>query len=327
MKKLVAILMVLGFIFSLNATTIYDIQYTTNAGPDGYYPSPMADQEVTVQGIVSGAHFKGDKFFMCDLPENGTGAWHGIYVYNTDPNQSPQEGDKIEVTGTVTEYYGVTELGYVTVTILSSGHAVPGPFQVQTINLVIPNVAEQWEGCLVAITNVEVTDAQNDYGEWYVDDGSGESQMDDGFFYLDNIDPPIVISVGQTWGTLIGCVDFSYDQYDVNPRYPADMIADSSDHEDVIISATQLMGNYPNPFNPETNIQFYLDNAENVQLEIYNLKGEKVKVLVNEMKNAGEYNVTWNGKDANNKTVSSGMYFYKLRTGSYNGIKKMILMK
>ncbi len=81
MKKLVAIIMVLGFIFALNATTIYDIQYTTNAGPDNYYPSPLVDQEVTVQGIVTGTNFGTTKFFVCDLPENGTGEWHGIYVF------------------------------------------------------------------------------------------------------------------------------------------------------------------------------------------------------------------------------------------------------
>jgi len=327
MKKLVVIIMVLSFIFTLSATTIYDIQYTTNAGPDNTYPSPMEDQEVTVQGIVTGAGFAGDKFFMCDLPEVGTGEWHGIYVYNTDPAQSPQEGDMVEVTGTVTEYFGVTELGYVTVNILSSGHEFAGPFQVFTGQIAIPQFAEKWEGCLVSVANVEVVSEQNDYGEWYVDDESGECQIDDGFFYLDNIDPPIVISVGQTWGTIIGIVNYSYDQYEINPRYPEDLMSDTSSDPSEIVSTTQLMGNYPNPFNPETTIQFNLNNPENVVVEIFNLKGEKVNVLLNETKSAGTHSITWNGKNAHNKSVASGMYFYKLQAGDYTSIKKMILMK
>jgi flagellar hook assembly protein FlgD len=64
-----------------------------------------------------------------------------------------------------------------------------------------------------------------------------------------------------------------------------------------------------------------------VTIEVYNLKGQLVRTLVNEIKTAGNYSVVWNGRDNNNQPVSSGVYFYKMNTGKYSSTKKMILMK
>ena len=64
-----------------------------------------------------------------------------------------------------------------------------------------------------------------------------------------------------------------------------------------------------------------------INLNIFNLKGQLVKTLVNEHLDAAYHSVVWNGKDNSNKTVSSGIYFYKMETGSYTSTKKMILMK
>ncbi len=90
---------------------------------------------------------------------------------------------------------------------------------------------------------------------------------------------------------------------------------------------TKLIGNYPNPFNPTTTIRFSLNENSNVSLDIFNIKGQHVKSLVKENLNSGMHNKTWDGKDQKNKNVSSGIYFYKLQTGKYNSIKKMILVK
>ena len=86
---------------------------------------------------------------------------------------------------------------------------------------------------------------------------------------------------------------------------------------------------YPNPFNPTTTISFNLtaENAENAELEIYNLKGQKVKTLVNEKLNAGQHSVSWSGNDENGRSVSSGIYFYKLKAGDFEQTKKMMLLK
>jgi len=88
------------------------------------------------------------------------------------------------------------------------------------------------------------------------------------------------------------------------------------------------MTNYPNPFNPITTISFSLaDNVENAKIEIFNIKGQKIKTLVNSYLEKGTHNVVWNGKDKNGKKVVSGLYFYKLTTGKETAVKKMLLLR
>lgn len=101
------------------------------------------------------------------------------------------------------------------------------------------------------------------------------------------------------------------------------------DNEDEVtpVSSTILRGNYPNPFNPETSISYTIKNDEQVKIEIFNLKGEKIKTLVNTKQKSGNYKAKWLGEDQNGKKVSSGIYFYKMTSGNYSSTKKMILMK
>ncbi|MDN5354722.1 MAG: hypothetical protein PWQ09_1478 [Candidatus Cloacimonadota bacterium] len=95
---------------------------------------------------------------------------------------------------------------------------------------------------------------------------------------------------------------------------------------EVVDMGTNL-SNYPNPFNPETTINFSLNEAGPVELAIYNIKGQKIKTLVNETLPAQNYNIVWNGRDDNNQQVSSGVYFYRMNTSTYTSTRKMILMK
>jgi flagellar hook assembly protein FlgD len=104
---------------------------------------------------------------------------------------------------------------------------------------------------------------------------------------------------------------------------------------DPLVIVTELEGNYPNPFNPETTISFSVaqnyrygsDGSPFVTLEIFNIRGEKVKTLINEKLPAGNHQIIWNGKDDNNKSVSSGIYFYKMNTDEYSAIKRLILLR
>jgi hypothetical protein len=101
---------------------------------------------------------------------------------------------------------------------------------------------------------------------------------------------------------------------------------DSNDNNDIPL-VTKLSGNYPNPFNPETTINFSTKEDGNVRIDIYNIKGQKVKTLVNEHMKADNHKVVWTGEDSNGRQVSSGVYFYKMKAGKYTSTKKMILMK
>jgi parallel beta-helix repeat protein len=88
-----------------------------------------------------------------------------------------------------------------------------------------------------------------------------------------------------------------------------------------------LHGNYPNPFNPETNISFSLPTEQNIELIIYNTKGQKVRQLLSGEFTSGSHSVTWDGKDNENKNVGSGLYLYKLKTNDQVFSKKMLLLK
>lgn len=88
-----------------------------------------------------------------------------------------------------------------------------------------------------------------------------------------------------------------------------------------------LYENYPNPFNPETTLQFDLPENSYVRLEIYNLLGQRIATLVDSHRPAGEYTQIWDGKDQRGNAVASGIYFYKLTAGDFVQIKKMVLAR
>ena len=90
---------------------------------------------------------------------------------------------------------------------------------------------------------------------------------------------------------------------------------------------TELTGNYPNPFNPTTTINFGLKEAGDVTIMVYNIKGEKVRTLIDGQLEAKYHSIVWDGKDNTGRNVSSGVYFYKMKAEKYSSTKKMILMK
>ena len=86
--------------------------------------------------------------------------------------------------------------------------------------------------------------------------------------------------------------------------------------------AYALSQNYPNPFNPETHFDFQILNFEFVSLKVFNVLGQEVATLVNEIRQPGSYGVTWNASN-----VPSGVYFYRLVSGQFSNVKKMLLLK
>jgi hypothetical protein len=85
--------------------------------------------------------------------------------------------------------------------------------------------------------------------------------------------------------------------------------------------------NYPNPFNLNTEISFQLPKECKVELKIYNLKGQKVKTLVQEEMTRGVHTLNWDGKDNAGHSVASGIYFFKLKTSDFVCVRKMVLLK
>jgi hypothetical protein len=88
-----------------------------------------------------------------------------------------------------------------------------------------------------------------------------------------------------------------------------------------------LNPNFPNPFNPETQISYQLMESGDVQLVIFNALGQQVNTLVKQSQAAGVYQVEWNGKDDLGRSVSSGVYFYQLTSNGLVETRRMLLLK
>ncbi len=89
----------------------------------------------------------------------------------------------------------------------------------------------------------------------------------------------------------------------------------------------ELEQNYPNPFNPTTMIRYHLPQSDHVELSIFNLRGQKIKTLVDKSQSAGVYELIWNGRDHQGLPVASGIYIYRLVTKSFVNSNKLVLVK
>ncbi len=89
----------------------------------------------------------------------------------------------------------------------------------------------------------------------------------------------------------------------------------------------QVSQNYPNPFNPETTIEFSLPVQSKVMVEVFDVLGRRIQTLFDGMKDSGTYQVSWNGKDESGSEVSSGVYFYQVKTEQFSAKKKMLLIR
>jgi len=94
-----------------------------------------------------------------------------------------------------------------------------------------------------------------------------------------------------------------------------------------IIPLLKLEQNIPNPFNPITEISYQLLEPGKVELAVYNIRGQLIKTLINEIKPAGKFFVTWNGRANDGHQVESGIYFYRLKTETDSRIRKMVLIR
>jgi hypothetical protein len=131
----------------------------------------------------------------------------------------------------------------------------------------------------------------------------------------------------------------------VGSPHIAEVAGESSTSDSYIVVAhrTELFSNYPNPFNPETTIRFsvgaiYASAAKSdgrleitptaqVSINIYNIRGHKIRSLVNGEFSVGEHSIVWDGTDDNGQVVGSGIYLYRMLVGAYTETRKMILLK
>jgi len=122
---------------------------------------------------------------------------------------------------------------------------------------------------------------------------------------------------------VIGCIDAGGEQNrDRSSQFP-----DSPAGNATVPTSYSLDQNFPNPFNPMTTIRFGLPSAGHVRLEGFNLLGQKVAILTDEILPAGVHEVVWDGRTEDDREVSSGLYFYRLETAEFRQSRKMLLIK
>jgi hypothetical protein len=155
--------------------------------------------------------------------------------------------------------------------------------------------------------------------DWLSDaDGGGNNAA-----AYDNMTLPVVEDFSYT-STVVGTAGSDGGPVG-DPRWTANLKVDAENG--ILPETITLDQNYPNPFNPSTEITYSLNSDSHVTLTVYNMVGQKVNVLENNVQTAGSHTVQWNGTDLSGRPVSSGVYLYTLESGNFTMTKKMILMR
>jgi hypothetical protein len=185
---------------------------------------------------------------------------------------------------------------------------------------------ELYQSRLVRFGNVHFVGASGNFEtgtNYTLADDSGEIVMRTQFFGADYIGTEI--PSGDF--SLAGLVGQFNQTAQFTPRSSEDWGPVPNDDNVINPVQTQLLGNYPNPFNPNTTIEFNLAKADGAEVVIYNIKGQAIRHFkINDAK-AGINRVTWDGRDDNGNLQASGAYLFRLRSGRYTSTRKMIMMK
>jgi len=231
----------------IDTVSIYDIQFNNNTNGASNYEG----SQVYTGGIVTAV--RDDSSFYLT---SGSGAWSGVYVYSND--YLLFEGDSVVLDAEVDEYYELTELKNVTnLQVISSGNI----FSPNYCNTAAAD-SEEFEGCYVEVSNAICNNDNAGFGEWIVNDGSGDLIIDDLFYAFTPI-------LNQSY-TVSGVVTFSYGAFKLLPRNGSDVAGFISVNE----TTENVFYMYPNPLN-QSNLNITLQNNSNVSL--FNLSGQLIK--------------------------------------------------
>jgi DNA/RNA endonuclease YhcR with UshA esterase domain len=322
------------FTFAVGFQSIYAMQY---AHPDSASQSNVFNNKfLNIKGVVTAgtgaATNAASKFVVQELavnPATSSYAFGGVLVYEGSGKYPYYQGDVVEIGGKGGEYYGLTEMlphNAEAVNLVSFGQALPVPARVHTRVLNDDMVSsdgngalgEAWESVWVQTYNAAVMDTAGlaQYHEFQVSDTAA---LADTLF----VDPYPVLAYTPhpgNWITVNSFVDYEFGNFKLRPAddsFIALVNGPSGVGND--IPTIEKLGGFksisPNPFNPQTSIKFVVTKNNLVQLNVYNIRGEKVRTLIQDSLPANTYDVSWNGTDDAGKSVASGSYFARLRIG------------
>ena len=194
-------------------------------------------------------------------------------------------------------------------------------------------IAEEQESMLSSfddpvITATNADDPIGPFGEFNIstDGGTSNFRVDDAssaISYAGN-DPGTVYSAGQRLDFVQGFVSFTFGNYKLMPRDSSDigMVINTAVEDDVVPGTFALEQNYPNPFNPVTTIEYTVPATGLIRLEVFDLLGRSVAVLVNGEQAVGVYAVQFDASQ-----LASGLYFYRVSAGTQTKVRQMMLIK
>ncbi|MDR3628026.1 MAG: kelch repeat-containing protein [Ignavibacteriaceae bacterium] len=165
----------------------------------------------------------------------------------------------------------------------------------------------------VPISDVEVININND-----------EIESEDGPSLNFPRSDPIVVNYNNSIYVMGG---LDKEGQPVNAIEKLDIVTDVKNISNNIPGNFVLENNYPNPFNPTTNIAFKISRTTKVSLDIYSILGQYVRNITSKEFTPGEYTFTWNGQDDHGNNISSGIYIYRLTSNYFNDAKKMVFLK
>lgn len=321
----------LGFVVKDNLA-INDIQFTPWASGVSRYHNC----DVTVRGIVTGDTAQYNSGYGSYAFQDGSGPWNGV-VFDGDALDAFTLGDEVEVSGFVTDFDpewhfkfdGNTRIVNSSVDVLSTGNAVPGAALVSCEELSqTGEEVESYEGTLVQLNNVTIS-AVNSY-DWSITDDSGfECLIDDDMASVGADNFMSTFTEGQVLESIRGIFNFSFGTYKVQVRNMADLGQSAGINDDVNLNpySYALYENFPNPFNPETQIRFELAATQDVKLAIYDILGRRVRFLTNQSFGPGFHVVNWDGRNDSGERVASGVYVYRIKAGDFISHRKMLMVQ
>ena len=302
--------------------TPYDIQFTKEIGVgEDCYPSEFEGQNVEVTGVVTAVRPDQDypNFFFQDPNKK---EWAGMFIYIDKGYSAPSVGDLVILKGDIAEYYGMTEMKNISsTTILSSGNEIePVKLNAALISGSCSEWAEKYEGMLVRLVDVLVSQTADENGHWIVSDITG-SVIIDSYLYVGDFPKP---ELRTHYTSITGIVHYTYGEYKLMPRNSNDFNAPFAAVKE-IPENFEMMINYPNPFNPTTIIEFSIKESNFVQLDVIDIHGRNVATLISGIPLSKK--LIWNGKNDLGQMVPAGIYFARLKAGSTVMTQKMILLK
>lgn len=306
--------------FDYHQPPILNIAEAKTDANDDFIPDRL-NQELAIRGTIISPDFNPNcQYFISD----GTA---GIQVFSFDFNIQLSIGDSVFVSGQLTQFKGLTELEVDTVARFQN----LGNHSIDTLQVTLPDIGENLEGRLIVVDNLKIANPN----EWPVEGQNGTKvTVSDGQnsikLYIDkdtDLDgwtPPA--------GTfrLVAIVDQytssspANDGYELRPRSQTDFIPTTAIDNNRIAAPARfnLKPCYPNPFNPQTTIEYQIAKTEHVLLQVFDSQGKLVKELTNSMQKAGTYKIHFTAAN-----LSSGIYLVRLQAGTFVQTQKIVLLK